>query len=736
MAGGSPDQAIAKWRDALAVSPGSVEALVGLADSLISADQAGEAVDYYRQALRQLPDHAALLYALGTAEASAGQPAEARVHLAASLAQDDQNPHAHNNLASVCRRLNEPAAAARHYRRALELKPDLASARDGLAALQDPAERLKYLLASAHRQIRGGAFAEAKAGFQAAVIQSPLSPQAWEGLGIALLGLGDGATALRACDEAIKYGAGDVGARHHKALALRSLSRLPEAIDVLGGILADHPAEHMSRAARGALLMELGRHADAIPDLAASVDHIRDASRAAVLGALAFSHRAIADWGPAYQQARAGLIHFLSQAGDGEGAMIVAPFHLQPLGIPLETERRAARLAGLKASSVAQDLRPAKRTLAAGDKIRLGYLSPDFYAHSVAWAIKDLIRLHDRRRFEVEGFALNRKRDQTTSYFAGAFDTLHDVSGFSNADAAKFIAGRRIDILIDLAGHTRGGRLEILACRPAPVQIHAVGYGRPLCAPFLPWRLTDKISSPPETRHLFDESLIDLPDNALPASPPPQVDSDLGRADLALPEEVFVFANFGGAYKIDPETFDCWMAILRAVPEALLMLLGAIPEARENLVRAAAEHGVAAARLVFSPYLEPAKHHGRYRLVDLCLDTLTHNGGVTTTDALWAGSPVLTMNRVDLPDRTGASLLQAADMAELVAEDPVDFVAKAVQIATTEGRAAGLRRTILERHKTAALFDMAKYTRNFEAALLDVWVRDAHTSAMQEDKPR
>jgi len=721
------DQAITKWREVLADAPDSVEALVGLGDSLLAANQAKEAVEYYRCALQKIPNHAALLYALGTAEVGAGQLAEAREHLIASLAQDETNPHAHNNLAALYRRAGEATEAARHFQRALELKPDLASARAGMRSMKFPEDRLKNLLLSSQAHIRAGDFAEAESGFQSAIILAPLSSHAWEGLAVALLGLGDSSAALEACETALKYDAGNLGARHHKALALRALSRLPEAISAFDDILSDLPNEHMSRAARGALLMELGKYADAIPDLAASVDHIRDASQPAILGALAFAHRAIADWSTAYHQAREDLIHRLSVAGDKEGAMVVSPFHLQPLDIPLELDCHVARLAGLNASVVTENLEAEIRRLGPGDRIRLGYLSPDFFAHSVAWAIKDLIPLHDRARFEVEGFALNRNHDQMTRYFAEAFDVLHDISGFDNVGAARFIAGRGIDILIDLAGHTKGGRLEILAHKPAPVQLHAIGYGRPLCAPFLPWRLTDRKSIPARTRHLFDETLIDLPDNALPASAPPKVDTSIARHDLGLAEGVFVFANFGGPYKIDPGLFDQWMTILNSVPDAVLALLGISPQTQTNLVQAAGARGVAAERLVFSPYLEPARHHGRYRLVDLCLDTLIHNGGVTTTDALWAGTPVLTTYRADMPDRTGASLLHAADMPELVAADDDAYVAKAIEIATTPGAAARLRQRILARHETAPLFDMEKYSRNFEAALLDVWARASHT---------
>jgi len=724
------EQNLEELRGALKQAPTSTTALVALADALSAAGQFAESATFYRQALEVMPDHAALLYAVGTAEAGAGQFDEAEKHLEASLRIDGQNPHAHNNLAILYRRRNEDAGAIRHFERAIELLPDLTSARTALDQLRSPAHAARGQIQLAFDQIKKAAFAEARSGFRTVLIRLPGLALAWEGLAVANLGLGDGAAALKAADEAIHYDAQSVGGRYHRALALRSLVRYDEAIEALDEALAIDPESHQSRAARGSMLLEVGRTAEAIDDLAAAAKHFSDESRAALLGALAFAYRATCDWGAGYLSARADLLETLEMAQPTAGRLVVSPFQLLALGLPVTAERDAARRASIKAEVPAKNLSVVKRELSRGDKLRIGYISPDFVNHSVARAIWDLIPLHDRTRFDVEGFTLNSKRDETTAYLAGVFDRLHDLSKFSNLEAAQYIREQRIDIMIDLAGHTRGGRMEILAHRPVPVQIHAVGYGRPLGASFIPWRLTDRISTPQATRYLFDETLIDLPDNALPASAPSEVDTSVRRSDVGLPDDTFIFACFGGANKIDPHSFRTWMDIVRQVPDAQIAFLDVFEATRQNLCSAAEDHGVSRERLIFSPYLRSPQHFGRYRLVDLCLDTLIHNGGVTTTDALWMGTPVLTTYPDDMPDRTGASLLHAAGMPELVTADADEFVAKAIRIATTHGEATRLRQTILTNHRSAPLFDMATFTQNFEAALLDVWARDTHTSAM------
>ncbi len=729
MSAGAPDRALAIWEILLREQPHSVEALIGAADCLMALKKPAKAIEYYRTASVGNPLQASLLFGLGTAEAAAGDLTDARKHLEESVTLDDANPHAHNNLASVLLRQSGRRGALRHYNRALTLKPDLESARRGAAAAAaEPHQPIETYMSRGFAAINKAEFAAAKHDFQKAVISSPLKSEAWAGLGLAQLGLWERQEALESLEEAVRHDPNNIEALYHRVIALRALGRAEEAVAACQDVLSVDPGEVRAWAARGAIELERGQITRAIPDLEKALAGRRHQSREAVLAALCFAYRIFGQWGEKYQTARAELIEILSDDEVELGPLVVAPFQLLPLGMPAEVQRVAARRASAKGDSGAANL-PAGRRRSSGGKIRLGYISPDFRNHSIAASIRNVIGSHDRNKFEVFGFALNQAQDETTNFFISAFDQLHTLASLNHTAAAKVIAEQGIDILVDLAGHTKGGRLEILAQRPAPVQVHAIGYGGPLCAPYLPWRLTDAISTPTGVRQFFDEELIDLPQNALPASRPAIEPEPLTRRELGLPRDAPVFANFGGTYKIDPESLDAWAEILRRVPAGLLVLLDLGQTVRGNLWREMKARGISPDRLIFSAFLDAARHLGRYKVVDLCLDTLVHNGGVTTTDALWIETPVLTSYRGDLPDRTGASLLAAAGLPQLVATDSADYVSRACQLATTPGALAALRHQVLQNQNTAPLFDTALFTRNLEAALLDLWTRAVDNQA-------
>ena len=558
MADGDAESALARWNEILQDSPNSLEALVGTADCLMVLKRPAEAVESYRAAVALAADQSSLLFGLGTAEAAAGALSDARTHLEASLDLDAANPHAHNNLASVLLRQQDRQGALRHYRRALELMPGLESARRGVeAASAQPGETLESLLSRGFSAVNNSEFASAKHDFQKAVIKSPLRSDAWAGLGLAQLGLWERQEALDSFDEAVRHDPSNIEAQYHRVVALRALGRTDQAVEACQDIISINPQEVRAWAARGAIELERGEISEAITDLEKSLEGDRHQSREAVLAALCFAYRIIGQWGERYDEARRELFQILSDEGAKLGPLVVSPFQLLPLGAPADVQRTVARRAAKKGNSGAEALSRAKHR-PTGGKLRLGYVSPDFRRHSIAASIRDVIDLHDRDRFEVLGFALNQLKDETTRHFASAFDRLYDLAPLSHTAAAKLIADQGVDVLVDLAGHTKGSRLEILAQCPAPVQLHAFGYGGPVCAPYLPWRLTDAISTPENVRSFFDEELIDLPNNSLPASRPAAEPETLTRERLGLPDGATVFANLGNTFKIDPDSFDAW----------------------------------------------------------------------------------------------------------------------------------------------------------------------------------
>ena len=727
MRAGRHDVALATWHTILVAEPDNITALIGSGDCLMALKMHQPAVDAYARAHQLRPDIMPLVFALGTAEVAAGQVEQASVHLQQYLAHDDKNPHAHNNLALALTKLGDHDKARVHAEQAQTLQQKTSTISRKVRR-QNPND-WQGLFDAGRGHIRQGEFGQARDSFQSYLMAQPNDHRGWECLGISELGLGLAGNALKSLDMALTLKPEALGALHHRAIALRALGRLDEAVAACAELLRMDPGNVYAHSVRGAIYLEAGKILAAVPDLetaiAPSSDQTYDIgdSRPALQGALAYAYRALCRWDPGYEKTRASIIDNLAKPAGQVALMVISPFQVLPLGLSGEAQAEVARRASHKAATSIGVLPKIKKAMRQDMRLRIGYLSPDFCNHSVATALHEVIVCHDRQKFYVEGFSLGRTHDEITKKFSQDFDALHDLSGLAHGQAAAFIAHRDIDILIELAGHTKGGRPEILAYKPAKLQISALGYGAPICADFIDCHLVDKELVPAAARKFYDEKLVDMPDCSLPASPPFSVTSGISRAEAGLPETRCLLANFGGSYKIDPFAFDAWMKILQGAPQARLALLDNTNIVNDRLREEALSRGVDPDRLVFVPFTDRAIHLARYAYVDLCLDTLTHNGGVTTTDALWQGAPVLTMRRDDMPDRMGPSLLTAAGLPDLVAANADDFVRRAIEMAQNPDVLANLRQKVMSQHSAAPLFDTALYTKNLEAVLLDLWAK-------------
>ncbi len=285
------------------------------------------------------------------------------------------------------------------------------------------------------------------------------------------------------------------------------------------------------------------------------------------------------------------------------------------------------------------------RTIAVAAAIRLGYLSANFGDHPIGHVTRSLFAAHDRARFEVHAFALRDRSAETAPFAAehrAGFDDFHDVEGLSPRRVAEAIREQGIDILIDLDGYTGQQTAEILAYRPAPLQVVWLAHLSGLNLSVADYLISDRIVIPPGEEVLHREQLVRLPDSlhcadrAEIAAPAPS------RKSCGLPAKGFVFGGFARPDKLDPAIIACWLRILQAVDGSVLWLAqppaGAAFEA--SLRRLAADRGVDPDRLVFAERLaDKAAHLARYGHCGLLLDTPVFNAASTALDALWAGVP-------------------------------------------------------------------------------------------------
>jgi predicted O-linked N-acetylglucosamine transferase (SPINDLY family) len=352
------------------------------------------------------------------------------------------------------------------------------------------------------------------------------------------------------------------------------------------------------------------------------------------------------------------------------------------------------------------------------DRIRIAYLSSDFYQHATAELIAGLIETHDRGTFDVT--AVSFSRDDATPLrrrVIKAFDHFEDVRAMSDAEVARWLRAWEIDIAVDLKVHTEGARAGILAHRPCPVQVNYLGYPGTIGTPWLDYIVGDAVVLPFNEQDFYSEKIVHLPHcyqandarRAIAESAP-------SRAEAGLPERSFVFCCFNAAWKITPRVFDVWMRLLKAVPGSVLWLLEDNLSMPAHLRAEASARGVDAARLVFAPRGEPAAHLARHRLADLFLDTLPYGAHTTASDALWAGLAVLTCLGRQFDGRVAASLLETIGMPELVTASLDDYEALALALARDPERLAGLRARLAANRLSSPLYDVARFTRSLEAA--------------------
>jgi protein O-GlcNAc transferase len=354
-----------------------------------------------------------------------------------------------------------------------------------------------------------------------------------------------------------------------------------------------------------------------------------------------------------------------------------------------------------------------------GGRIRVGYLSSDFRNHATMHLMAGVFEHHDRERFEV--FAYDYTSPDISEYrqrFLDAVEHHVPIHFMSDRQAAARIAEDALDILFDLKLYTGGGRSGILAYRPAPLQTAYIGFPGSAANPDVDYIVADRFVTPDSSAPHYTEKFCRLPhsyqcnDRKRFTAPVPGT-----RAIHGLPDDKVVFGAFNQSYKIDRGSFAVWMRILKEVPDSVLWLLGQSEAAVANLSRHAQLAGIERERLIFAPFAAPHDHAARLPLADAILDALVCNGHTTTSDALWAGVPVITARGKHFASRVSESLLSAMNLPELVGSDPDDMVRIAKRVGSDPDYRASLRHKVAANRLSAPLFDTARFTRDFEIGI-------------------
>ena len=355
-------------------------------------------------------------------------------------------------------------------------------------------------------------------------------------------------------------------------------------------------------------------------------------------------------------------------------------------------------------------------------RLRIGYVSPNLSRHSVGYFIEPVIRCHDRRRFEVFCYYNHALSDDATRRMREAADGWRDVAGCDDESIARMVRDDRIDILFDLAGHSKGNRLGAFACRPAPLQMTWLGYPDTTGLAAVDFRITDRTADPaPAAEQRHTETLLRIDDCFLCYQPP----VDAPPVQPREPSTAVVFSSFNNIAKVNAVTIRLWGRILAGVPGSRLALKSSslnFPDTVDRLLDALECGGVDPARVDLRGWIgERQQHLDAYSHIDIALDTFPYNGTTTTCEALWMGVPVVTLAGEVHMSRVGASLLHSAGLDQLIALDEAEYVRIAIELAHDAARRQSLRAELRSRLAASPLLDHAGFTRKLEAHCRQVW---------------
>lgn len=655
-----------------------------------------------RDILRKVPRHFHALQLLAITEYQHGRYDEADRLLRQALTIEPNSVAALSNRGVVLHELKRFEEALVCYDKAVAVQPDCAEAISNGANALAQLER----------------FEEAVERYGRALAVRPNYPEALSNRANALFHLRRYDEAVASCDQALALKPSDADALANRGNALTHLQRFDEALASLDRAVALNPRLSTAWMGRGNVLVRRNRHAEALVAYTNALTAKPDNVNAMVqLAQFHERHGQINEALAWYDRALAIKRDFADAISNRIFVLDLAT------GVGVEQQQAARkywwRHVGSKIAEKSRfrhdnDPDPARRLV-------LGYVSADFRRHSAAAIFRPVLQHHDRTEFEIVCYSCSVAQDERTQEFRRIADRWVDAAQLSDQMLAERIVADKIDILIDLSGHSEGNRLGTFARKPAPVQVTAWGHGTGTGLPTIDYLFCDPVTMPPNVRPFFAEKLYDLP-CIITTEPPP---SGLRPSDPpALTNGHVTFGVFNRMSKVSDEAVAVWAAILNGVPQARLLLKdGALEDeaVRDGLRQRFAAHGLASDRIAFLGFTPREQHLAAFAKVDICLDPFPQNGGVSTWEALHMGVPVVAKLGNVPASRLSSAILSSVGLHDWVAHSAEEYARIAVTRAAMPDALRQLRHALPATIANSASGNGERYTRAVEAAYRTMW---------------
>jgi predicted O-linked N-acetylglucosamine transferase (SPINDLY family) len=730
-------------RMALDTQPDFPEALTYLANILCTQEKHPEAISCLERATRSDPEYGEAWGSLGAINGLLGNYVEAEACSRRACALQPDSVSTQMNLANALLPQGKLDEAASFYENVTRLQPGLAAAwfmlgrTKGRLGQLDFAERycreavrLDPSLMEAHLDLGNALMGlsradEASEVFSGLILRDPTNAEAHYCLGRSLSARGLPDKAIEAYRKAIAIRPGYAEAHASLGDVLSALGKYQEAVAAYQKSLEFAPDVAATHNNLSGAFKLLGRLDDAeasvyetlriAPDLAEAHSNMGSVQeiQGRVENAVACFRRAL-ELRPNFTEAHSNLLLALNYLPGYSPAEMFREHAAWAQAV----ERVVPRISSL--TNTRDESRP----------LRIGYVSPDFRRHPVAYFIEPLLKHHDHRSFEIFCYADLVNSDSTTERLRGYANHWRPVYGLTDAQVQQQIASDGIDILVDLTGHTGNNRMRLFAAKPAPIQVSYLGYPTTTGLSSMDYRLTDSVTDHPQDAGFYSEKLVFLK-NFFCYEPPAEAPA------ISLPparDRGFItFASFSNLSKINERVLDLWCRVLQANPASRFLLFRHTLKGAtcNRFLKAFEDRQVSSDRIELLGVL-PEKYRNlrqdarllhMNQEIDIVLDTFPWNGHTVTCEHLWMGVPVITLAGDRHVGRIGASALGAIGLGDLVASSPDDYIRIATALAGDLDRLAELRSGLRLRMMNSPLCDGPGFARDVEAAYRAMWRR-------------
>lgn len=695
---GNLEDAIELISGSLRIDPNNVSAINNLAGVLKAQGRFEDAIEFYQAALALAPERDPIHNNLGNVLRESGRYEEAIGSYRQALALNPDSYEANLNLGVLLNDRGLPADAIHCFERALAINGQSVEARVNMgiswraqrqwAQAEDcftEALKLDLKCDAAHNNLgsllnaRGWGH-EAIACYWRALEYNPKSHLALNNLGNALRDQGRLSEALACFEQSLKLQPDSALALNNRGNVLKDLGQLAEASESFEQSLQRKPDSYLAYNNLGTVHNELGRAAEAAKCFRRAVELKAD-----------------------YHEAFSNLLLTLNYLPEVDREARFAEhrrfdaMYCEPLRGLIEPHANAPE--------------PERR-------LRVGFVSGDLREHPVAFFIEPVFAKYNPERSELFCYANHLVDDAASTRLKNLVQHWEHVAWLDDNELAAMIRRDRIDILVDLSGHTARNRLLVFARKPAPIQVGMIGYMQTTGMRAMDYRITEERLDPTGLTERFNaEELIRLPHGAAPFCPPQDCPSV--NALPALSNGYITFGSFNSLAKVTPDVVEAWARVLKAVPSSRFIAVGRTG----NSLRLALEsHGVAGERLEILDRLPMQEYLQLHYRVDFLLDTFPYSGGTTNLLALWMGLPFVTLAGASTAGSVGAGMLRGIGLAELVAEDVDLYVGAALHAVIDMARLAEWRQSLRSRLEPL-IGDGSHYTRQLERAFRAMWQR-------------